>query len=246
MTNSDRPDLGKNQQYRNELLRRMSADDLALLQPHMQRCDLPLRKMLATPNIPIEAVYFIEQGIGSVVARTTSGQEAEVGFIGFEGMTGTSLVMGDDRSPHACFVQLEGEAIRIEAGPFNAALTASATLRMFLLRFVNTLQTQAGCTALVNARLKLEERLARWLLMCDDRVRGQHLAITHEFLAIMLGVRRPGVTVALQLLEGRALIRARRGEIIIRDRAGLIELANGSYGDPEAEYVRLIGETGAA
>ncbi|ESY71983.1 Crp/Fnr family transcriptional regulator [Mesorhizobium sp. M1050] len=246
MTNSDRPDLGKNQQYRNELLRRMSADDLALLQPHMQRCDLPLRKMLATPNVPIEAVYFIEQGIGSVVARTTSGQEAEVGFIGFEGMTGTSLVMGDDRSAHACFVQLEGEAIRIEAGPFNAALTASATLRMFLLRFVNTLQTQTGCTALVNARLKLEERLARWLLMCDDRVRGEHLVITHEFLAIMLGVRRPGVTVALQLLEGRALIRARRGEIIIRDRAGLIELANGSYGDPEAEYVRLIGETGAA
>ena len=181
-----------------------------------------------------------------MVARTASGHEAEVGFIGFEGMTGSSLVMGDDRAPHACFVQLEGEAIRIEAGAFNAALAASATLRMFLLRFVNALQTQAGCTALVNARLKLEERLARWLLMCDDRVPGERLAITHEFLAVMLGVRRPGVTVALQLLEGRALIRARRGEIVIRDRTGLLELANGGYGEAEAEYVRLIGEIGTA
>ncbi|MFB9980003.1 Crp/Fnr family transcriptional regulator [Mesorhizobium kowhaii] len=247
MTNPDKksePD--KNHQYRNQLLRRMSADDLALLEPHMRRCDLPLRMMLATPNVPIEAVYFIEQGIGSVVARTTSGHEAEVGFIGFEGMTGSSLVMGDDRAAHACFVQLEGQAIRIEAGPFNAVLEASATLRLFLLRFVNSLQTQTGCTALVNARLKLEERLARWLLMCDDRVPGESLAITHEFLAIMLGVRRPGVTVELQLLEGRALIRSRRGEIVIRDRAGLEELANGSYGEAEAEYVRLIGEFGAA
>ena len=81
--------------------------------------------------------------------------------------------------------------------------------------------------------------------MCDDRVPGESLAITHEFLSIMLGVRRPGVTVALQLLEGRALIRSRRGEIVIRDRAGLEELANGSYGEPEAEYVRLIGKIGA-
>ncbi|WP_027059857.1 Crp/Fnr family transcriptional regulator [Mesorhizobium loti] len=242
MTNPDkRSDPGRNQNYRNQLLLHMSADDLALLEPHMQRCELPLRMMLVIPNVPIEAVYFIEQGIGSIVASTPSGHEAEVGFVGFEGMTGAPLVMGDDRSAHACYVQLEGQAIRIDAAPFNAALTESPSLRLFLLRFVNALQTQTGCTALVNARLKLEERLARWLLMCDDRVPGESLAITHEFLAIMLGVRRPGVTVALQLLEGRALIRSRRGEIVIRDRAGLLELANGGYGEPEAEYARLIG-----
>ena len=246
MIDPDKKSPDKSHHYRNQLLRRMPAEDLARLEPYMQRCDLPLRMMLVTPNVPIEAAYFIEQGIGSVVARTTSGQEAEVGFIGFEGMTGSSLAMGDDRAPHACFVQLEGEAMRIDAGPFTTALVASPTLRLFLLHFVNTLQTQAGCTALVNARLKLEERLARWLLMCDDRVPGESLAITHEFLSIMLGVRRPGVTVALQLLEGRALIRSRRGAIVIRDRAGLEELANGSYGEPEAEYVRLIGEFGAA
>jgi CRP-like cAMP-binding protein len=232
--------------YKNLLLRRMPADDLALLTPHLQRCDMPLRMMLSTPGVPIEAVYFLEQGIASVVARTTGGHQAEVGLIGLEGMTGSSLVMDDDREPHECYMQLEGGAVRIEAGPFKAALAASPTLRLYLLRFVNALNTQTGCTALVNARLKLEERLARWLLMCDDRVPGERLAITHEFLAIMLGVRRPGVTVALQLLEGRALIRSRRGEIVIRDRPGLVELANGSYGEPEAEYARLMGKAGAA
>ncbi|MEO5757648.1 MAG: Crp/Fnr family transcriptional regulator [Mesorhizobium sp.] len=242
----DRDHQNRNPPYRNELLRRMSAADLALLEPLMQRCELPLRMMLVTPNLPIEAIYFMEQGIGSVVARTMGGHEAEVGFIGFEGMTGSSLVMGDDRAAHACYVQTEGEAMRIDAAAFNAALAASPTMRLYLLRFVNALLTQTGCTALVNARLKLEERLARWLLMCDDRVPGERLTITHEFLAIMLGVRRPGVTVALQLLEGRALIRSRRGEIVIRDRAGLIELANGSYGEAEAEYTRLIGKIGAS
>ena len=231
--------------FRNELLRRMTAEDLALLEPSLHRVALPLRMPLATPDMPIEAVYFIEHGIASVVARTSSGHEAEIGFIGYEGMAGYSLVMADDRSSQACFVQLEGEAMRIDAGSFNAALATSPTLRLFLLRFVNYLQIQTGCTALVNARLRLGHRLARWLLMCDDRVVGVRFSITHEFLATMLGVRRPGVTVALQQLEGLALIRSRRGEVIILDRPGLIALASGGYGEPEAEYTRLLGEIGS-
>ena len=103
-----------------------------------------------------------------------------------------------------------------------------------------------GSTALVNTRLKLVDRLARWLLMCDDRIIGERFSITHEFLGIMLGVRRPGVTIALQALEGLLLIRSRRSEVIILNRVGLINLANGAYGYPEAEYKRLIGEIGAA
>ncbi|MER8752981.1 Crp/Fnr family transcriptional regulator [Mesorhizobium sp. M1050] len=227
--------------FRNELLRRMTAEDLALLEPSLRGVVLPLRMSLVVPDVPIEAVYFIERGIASVIARTSTGYEAEIGFIGHEGMAGYSLVMADDRTPQACFVQLEGEAMRIDARSFNAALTTSRTLRLFLLRYVNCLQIQTGCTALVNARLKLTGRLARWLLMCDDRVVGGHFSITHEFLATMLGVRRPGVTIALQELEGLALIRSRRGEVVILDRPGLIALANGGYGEPEAEYIRLLG-----
>ncbi|WP_051370998.1 Crp/Fnr family transcriptional regulator [Mesorhizobium loti] len=223
----------------------MSADDLALLEPNLHPVALPLRMLLVMPDVPIEAVYFIERGIASVVARTSGGQEAEIGFIGFEGMAGYPLVMADDRSPQACFVQLEGEAMRIDAGSFTEALTSSPTLRLFLLRFVNSLQIQTGCTALVNARLRLTVRLARWLLMCDDRVVGVRFSITHEFLATMLGVRRPGVTVALQELEGLALIQSRRSEVVILDRPGLIALASGGYGMPEAEYARLFGAIGS-
>lgn len=214
-----------NKKYKNELLRRLNQEDLDLIEPYLVRSELPLRTMLENRNSPIEFVYFLEDGIGSIVAKMPMGRDTEVGLIGFEGMTGTALVLGDDQSTHECYVQLAGEAHRLPADRFLSVLSQSETLRPFLLRYVQLLFIQTGYTALVNARSKLEERLARWLLMCDDRVASDRLTITHEFLAIMLGVRRPGVTVALQILEGKGLIRANRGEIILRDRNGLIELA---------------------
>ena len=229
-----------NTPYKNKILRKMSAADLALLAPHMERCSLDLRAMLEVSKTPIETIYFFEDGIGSIVARMPDGHDTEIGFIGCEGMTGSAVVMGDDRTIHDCYVQLPGDAWRIDVEPFSAALAESPTLRPYLLRFVQSLHIQTGFTALVNARSKLEDRLARWLLMCEDRMGGPRLVITHELLSIMLGVRRPGVTVALQLLEGRGLSKSRRGEITIRDREGLIAMANGGYGDPEAEYARLM------
>lgn len=236
----------RNTPFRNELLRRMPVADFDRLEPDIERCTLALRAPLEIPRQPIEAVYFMEAGIASVVAKTSNGRDAEVGFIGFEGMTGSALVMGDDRSIHECYVQSAGEAARILAGAFTSALKESPTLRLYLLRYVQSLHIQTGFTALANARSKLEDRLARWLLMCDDRVDGSQLTVTHDLVSLMLGVRRPGVTVALQLLEGRGLIRSHRGEILIRDRQGLIDLANGSYGPPEAEYSRLVGDIGGS
>ncbi|RWM69176.1 MAG: Crp/Fnr family transcriptional regulator [Mesorhizobium sp.] len=228
--------------YRNELLRRMAPADLRLLRPHLQSSFLPLRTQLETANAAIEAVHFFEAGIGSVVAKLRPVIDAEVRLIGFEGMTGSALIMGSDRSPHDCYIQVEAEVLSMDAEPFNEALSDSPTLRLFLLRYVHYAHIQASYTALVNARLKIEERLARWLVMCDDRIEGDRLPVTHEFLSVMLGVRRPGVTVALQLLEGRGLIKSNRGEVIVRDRDGLIALADGSYGQPEAEYARLISD----
>ncbi|MBZ9887208.1 Crp/Fnr family transcriptional regulator [Mesorhizobium sp. BR1-1-3] len=230
-----------NDSYKNGLLRRLNPDDLALLQPHLEPCALNLRMNLEQAAAEINAVYFLEDGIGSVVART-SGKEAEVALIGFEGMTGAALVTGADYAAHECFVQLPGNAFRIGAEPFKAALANSPTLRLLLLRYVQYLHIQTSYTALINARANLEERLARWLLMCDDRVHGGRVVITHEFLAIMLGSRRPGVTVGLQVLEGRGFIYSRRGEVRIRDRSGLLASANGTYGQPEADYVRLLGD----
>lgn len=118
----------------------------------------------------------------------------------------------------------------------------SVTLRSQLLRHLYIFQVQMSFTALANGRYRLQERLARWLLMAHDRVDGDHVALTHEFLALMLGVRRPGVTAALNMFEGERFIRVHRGGLTILDRSKLEEAANGSYGMPEAEYGRVFGE----
>lgn len=227
---------------RNALLRRFDPADLDGLKPHLRETFLELHTPLEKAGHKIELVYFPCSGLASVVAKKNLGAGAEVGVIGFEGMTGSALVMGDDRAPHDCFIQIPSEALVIDASQFKTALDTSGTLRPLLMRYVHAFHIQATYTALINARCKIEERLARWLLMCDDRVVGNRLVITHEYLAVMLGVRRPGVTVALQVIEGRGLIQSRRGEVIIRDREGLIALANGGYGGPEAEYRRLVGK----
>ncbi|WP_352479152.1 helix-turn-helix domain-containing protein [Mesorhizobium sp. M0045] len=127
------------------------------------------------------------------------------------------------------------------AGALSMALSESNTLKALLLLYVQMLFIQTSYTALVNARSKLAERLARWLLMCQDRVRDHRFSITHEIMAVVLGVRRPGVTVAIQELEGMGLIKAGRGEIVIRNRYGLFQIADGTYSGPEQEYERLLG-----
>jgi CRP-like cAMP-binding protein len=230
-----------NSPYRNELLRRLNADDLGFLKPHLEPCSLPKKMYLERRGKPIEFVYFPEEGIASTVAKIRLGRDAEVGIIGYEGMTGTAIVMTDDRSQHDCYMQVAGKGHRIPSAVFMAALAESPTLRSFLLRFTLSFSIQGNYTALVNVRCSLEQRLSRWLLMCGDRVPGDTVAVTHDFLSIMLGVRRPGVTVATHILEGKGLIRATRGNIVIRDREGLIASAEGGYGEPEAEYERLVG-----
>ncbi|EHK52755.1 Crp/Fnr family transcriptional regulator [Allomesorhizobium alhagi] len=231
-----------NSRYKNRLLGLLDPQDMSLLSPHLERVELGLRDRLEQRGMPIKFVYFIEEGIGSIVARMAHGRDTEVGLLGHEGMTGTVAVLGGDLAPHECFVQAAGAAMRIPIAPFRDAFEQSPTLQRFLLQFVQCLMMQTSYTALANARLRLEGRLARWLLMCEDRA-GTELNITHEFLSIMLGVRRPGVTVAVQILEGNGLIRAMRGKIVIRDREGLIALADGSYGAPEAEYEKLLGSS---
>ncbi|MBZ9739736.1 MULTISPECIES: Crp/Fnr family transcriptional regulator [unclassified Mesorhizobium] len=228
--------------YQNQLLQRLSAPDLALIDPYLEHVALPLRTPLETANSIIENVYFIEEGIASIVATIPKGGDTEIGLIGSEGMTGVMLILGDDHCVHDTYMQLAGSGFRVPAAALVEALAASASLKTFLLRYVATLFIQTGFTALVNARSKLNERLARWLLMCHDRAPNDHFYITHEFMAVMLGVRRPGVTVAIQELEGKGLIRATRGEIVIRDRNGLVRVADGTYSPAEDEYERLIGK----
>ena len=162
-------------------------------------------------------------------------------MIGREGMTGLSLLMGADRSPYEVFIQSAGNGWRISAEAIVAAIEKSQTLRRHFLRHGHTIVVQMAFTALANGRYKIEERLARWLLMAHDRADGPSIALTHEFLAVMLGVRRPGVTTTLNILAKRGMIASRRGMVTVRNRAALEETANGGYGAPEAEFERLFG-----
>ncbi|MGO4524943.1 Crp/Fnr family transcriptional regulator [Microvirga sp. 2MCAF35] len=225
---------------RNQLLRALAPEDFALVGPYLEPVALPKGKVLIEPNQPIEYVYFAESGVASVVALNSDYRPVEIAIVGWEGLVGPSVILGVDRTPHQSFFQMEGEGYRIATSHLTQALEASRTLLDLLLRYIHVVTVQTAATAMSNGDSVLSERLARWLLMCHDRVEGNELALTHEFLSLMLAVRRPGVTEAIHLLEGTGMIRARRANITILDRERLEETAGDSYGVPEAEYERLI------
>jgi CRP-like cAMP-binding protein len=224
---------------RNTLLTALSADDFASLRPHLESISLDLRSTLVEPNKPIEHIYFLEHGMASITNNSHDGK-IEIGIVGREGMVGLPIVLGVDRSPYETFMQIAGRGLRIDAQRLETAIEDSPSLRRHFLRYVQAMSIQTSQTAFANANNNVESRLARWLLMCHDRMDGDELPITHEFLSMMLGVRRAGVTVAIHLLEGNGLIRARRGLITILDREKLEEMADEAYGVPEAEYERLM------
>jgi CRP-like cAMP-binding protein len=224
----------------NRILASLQRKDLAVLEPHLARVDLPLRRYLETRNRPIDFVYFIESGIASVVANGANHSSIEVGLIGCEGMSGLAVILGAGRASHATFMQVAGSGLTIRADALREAMQQSPSLQRTLLRYGHAFFIQTTYTALINGRSKVEERLARWLLMAHDRVKGNELPLTHEFLSIMLGVRRPGVTNALRTLQDAGLVDRQRGMIRIVDRQGLKKASNGAYGAPEVELQNLF------
>jgi CRP-like cAMP-binding protein len=226
---------------RNRLLKAMSPDDFALLQPHLQPTETELKQTLIAPNEPVKQLFFPESGYCSLATEASGGSKVEAGIIGREGLVGaTPVLLGADRTPHHCFIQAPGEMLAIDTGAFCAAVDQSPSLRKLLLRYAQVQFVQAVQTAFVNATYQSEVRLARWLLMCHDRVDGDELVMTHEFVSLMLGVQRSSATLAIQALEGYRLIKAGRGRMTVRDRKALEEIADAGYGLPEAEYARLI------
>ena len=223
---------------RNRLLKLLPPEDFALLP--LQHVPLPARLVLVEPSVPIEYLYFMEDGMTSITTDLTHAK-VELGMIGREGLVAAAPVMLDsDRSPYLHFVQMPGRGLRISTQDLLAAVGRSPVLRSLQLRSVQALLVQTAETALANAVYTIEVRLARWLLMCHDRVEGNDMVLTHDLLAQMLGVRRPGVSVATQILEGEGLIKAKRRRITILDRAGLETMAGKAYGAAEAHYAALI------
>lgn len=173
---------------KNRILAGLSPADLALLTRDLEPVELPLRHVLEVPNKPIKHVYFIEYGLASIIAA--NGQKRlEVGLIGCEGFSGIPIVLGNDRSPNETFMQSAGNGTRIAADKLREAIPRSTSLHSALLGFSLTFMNQTANTALSNGTGTLEERLARWLLMANDRLAGDEVLLTHEFLSLMLGVK---------------------------------------------------------
>jgi CRP-like cAMP-binding protein len=213
----------------NRILAGLARRDFALIEPHLEPVDLPVRKVLETRRKRIDYVYFVESGFASVVANGSDKPSIEVGIIGREGMTGLAIVLGGHRAQHSTFIQAAGSGQRMGAARLREVDAQSPAFHRAMLRYVHAFLSQATTTALANGRSSIEERLARWLLMAHDRLGGEELNLTHEFLGLMLGTHRPGVTLALQALERTGLITTRRGRITIINRKALERSFNGTY-----------------
>ena len=230
---------------RNGLLAALPPEDLARLRPGLRPAELPVGQTLFPAGGAVEAVLFVESGMVSLIATLEDGEQVEVGVVGREGLIGLPLVLGDDRSLVEARVQQEGAALRMGGTALRDGMGESAALRLVLNRYALAFQAQVTMTAACNARHGIEQRLARWLLIAHDRAGADEFPITHEFMAMMLGVRRPGVSLAAGALNKAGLIRYVRGRMEITDRPGLEAASCECYHVARREIARLLG-TGAA
>jgi len=225
---------------RNRLLGALPPSELALLTPYLERVWLEQRAQLFAPEQPIVHVYFPDTAVISLVSRLGDGRSVEVGTAGSEGMAGLSLFLAEDTSSFEAFAQIAGTAHRMDAKEFVRLAATSEALHRMLLRYTQAFLTQVAQTAACNGAHLVEERCARWLLMTSDRVDGDEFALTHEFLAFMLGVRRAGVTVTMRALQDAGIIAYGRGRIGIVDRAALEAVSCECYRVVRDHFERLL------
>ena len=227
------------QPYKNKVLASLEDTDLQRLAPHLSHVDLKINRTLHDAGQAIETVYFLEEGICSIVVTMKKGSTVEVGITGRDGFVGMPAVLGTGHSPNRNFIQIPGHGFSVKAKTLKEQFEASPSLRLSLQRAMQGLFVQTAQTAACNRVHELHERLARWLMMCHDRLQSDELPITHDFLAMMLGTRRSSVTVAAGMLNKAGLIRYSRGHVTIQNREGLAQAACECYAIIRDEYVRL-------
>ncbi len=227
--------------HANRLLGLLPPRDYKRLRPHLERIPLGYRQSLYRAHQPIGFVYFIETGVGSLVNTMANRDAAEVGTIGNEGLVGLPLALGDDRAPTSVYVQVPGVGLRMKATLFNRELARSASMRTVMLHYAHAFFNQVAQSAACNQFHSLEQRCCRWLLMTHDRMSSDEFLLTQEFLAMMLGVQRTGVTAAAGALQRDGLHRYKRGKVSIIDRRGLVRRSCECYGVSKKEFDRLLG-----
>lgn len=223
----------------NLVLTALPQDALERLLPNLERVELPLGKNLFRAHEEIKHVYFPECAIASMFANTSEGESSEIAIIGREGAVGLDILMGTDSSPHDCVVQIPDGGYRISTAALREEFRGCDEAHDIFLLFLHKLMTQISQTTLCNRLHSLDERLPRWLLMCHDRIDGDEVALTQEFLALMLGVSRVSITAAASALQNIGHITYSRGRITINDRAGLEDSACECYQIVKKEYERI-------
>jgi CRP-like cAMP-binding protein len=205
----------------NQFLATLPPTDFQQLRPFLQMVELKRHAIIHEANKAVDAVYFVESGVVSRVARTQADGAVEVAVVGRFGLVGLSVILGTMVALHRTVVQIPGFALRISATDLQTVMAKNPAIRDHLLRYVQLLMSQKGQVALCNAKHEIDKRLARWLLLAHDRVEGNQLPVTHDLLAMMLGVRRAGVSEALASLEAKGIVSKARGALRIVNREGL-------------------------
>jgi CRP-like cAMP-binding protein len=233
----------------NHLLRLLAEESRAeydALLPRLEPVALPRDAVLYEPDVPLSHVHFPRTGVSSIVKVMANGRRVEVGTTGNEGMVGVPVFLNAATTPFQCFMQVAGAGWRLDVHSFRAAAAPGRALHRIMERYAQYLYDQAAQLVACNRLHGVEERCARWLLMTHDRVgRAERFPLTHEFLAIMLGVRRASVSVAAEALQRAGVIQYRRGNVAVVDRPGLEAASCECYHTDSADYHRLLGASAA-
>jgi CRP-like cAMP-binding protein len=214
----------------NVILLALPDEEYNAMRPYLEHVDLPQYEVLYEPGEKIEFTYFLNEGMTSIVALSGDGRSVEVGIVGKEGMVGLSLTIGLRLSPFRAITQISGSGLRMRSDVFEDILRGSSTLRAELGRFALLHGMQGAQLTACNRLHEVEQRLARWLLMCQDHVDSGSFFLTHDFLAQMLGTGRPSVSLAVAALEHAGLIENSRGAVKILNRKNLEQAACECYG----------------
>lgn len=232
--------------HQNQLLASLPDEELRLLLPQLELVDLSLGEVLHESGLPRQFAYFPTSAIVTLLYTTVSGVSSEIALVGSEGAVGICIFMGGMSMPIRAEVCSAGMSYRLRADAIHAAFERSGRVKYLMLRYTQALLTQISHTAVCNRHHSVDQLLCRWLLQSLDRQPGNELAMTHELIANMLGVRREGVTEAALKLQAAGIIRYARGHIWVLDRAGLEHRACDCYRVVKREYDRLMSAVEAA
>jgi len=226
---------------KNQLLARLPLSEYQRLSPELKAVHLPVKQILYQPYARIDYAYFPTDGVVSAMTIMDDGSAIKAATIGNEGLARLSASFGGETSPHEIMVQVECDAMRISADALKKEAAKDSPLQKILRLYNVALRTQIGYSAACNGLHTIEKRCCRWLLMTQDRIESNVLRFTHEFLSIMLGVRRSSVTEVLHSLQEQGLIQTGRGKVRVVNRKGLGAVSCECYRRTKEEFARLFG-----